>query len=611
MYFFICQVAAKFDMTLQAPAIVDIRPLETTSGITAWLRGIGGRQVRLACGLVMFSYIFSHFFNHALGNLSYDAMEAWLRFHVWWWRIPIVNFTLYAAATTHFLLGLWALYQRRHFRYTVVEITQLVFGLSIPLLIASHLGIARLGGLLFERDPPHYAGVLLAYWVNRPYMIGVQFLLLTVAWTHACIGLYFWLRLKPFFKWAAPFLLAVAVLLPPLAMTGTHRGAHETIERAAQPQWRAEHIHPTPPAQRSVIDSVTLFYFPIFYGAAIVLVFAARGIRALLESQRGSITVSYPNRRVRVPKGLSILEASLRFNVPHASVCGGRARCSTCRVRVVSDRSVLPRPSGREAFVLARVGASANPSIRLACQLRPQTDVAVIPVLPANIGADFVRNRTRANIGEERYIVSMFVDMRGSTRLAEARLPFDTVFLINRFLEAASRAVIDAGGQLNQFVGDGLLALFGLDVDPATACRQAMRAAAMVASNVEYMNHEFATELQEPIQFGIGIHAGEVIIGDIGFRDHTVFTALGDAVNVAARLQDMTKTLNCTVVISEEVCKNAGVAPDRLERTDIPIRGRDQPLTVYTVADPTLLATLLDETAAPLTAERMSAQMLV
>jgi len=115
----------------------------------------------------------------------------------------------------------------------------------------------------------------------------------------------------------------------------------------------------------------------------------------------------------------------------------------------------------------------------------------------------------------------MFIDMRGSTRLAEARLPFDTVFLINRFLEAASQAVVDGGGQPNQFVGDGLLALFGLHADPATACRQAIQAAAMVASNVEYMNHEFASELPEPIQFGIGIHAGEVIIGDIGFRDHT------------------------------------------------------------------------------------------
>ena len=101
--------------------------------------------------------------------------------------------------------------------------------------------------------------------------------------------------------------------------------------------------------------------------------------------------------------------------------------------------------------------------------------------------------------------------------------------------------------------------------------------------------------MQEPIQFGIGIHGGEVIIGDIGFRDHMVFTALGDAVNVAARLQDMTKTLNCTVVISEEVCNTAGITPDGLARTDVAIRGRDRPMTVRTATDPTLLASLLDE----------------
>src|SRR6202158_3252506 len=356
-------------MSLHAPVIVDARATHQPSGIARWLQGIGIRQVRLVCGLIMFAYIFSHFFNHALGNFSYATMEALLRFHVWRWLIPVVNFALYAAVTIHFLLGLWALYQRRHFRYTVIEITQLLLGLSIPLLIASHLGIMRLGGLLYGRDPPFYSGVLFAYWVNRPYMIGVQFLLLTVAWTHACIGLYFWLRLKPFLKWAAPFLLAIAVLLPPLAMTGTHRGGHEVTERALQPQWRNEHIRTIPLAQRAMIEDITLFYFPILYGSAIVLVFVARGVRALLEGRRGMITVSYPNRKVRVPKGLSILEASLRFNIPHASVCGGRARCSTCRIRVVSDRGALPRPSGREAFVLARVGAAANPAIRLACSI--------------------------------------------------------------------------------------------------------------------------------------------------------------------------------------------------------------------------------------------------
>ena len=117
----------------------------------------------------------------------------------------------------------------------------------------------------------------------------------------------------------------------------------------------------------------------------------------------------------------------------------------------------------------------------------------------------------------------------------------------------------------------------------------------MVASNVEYMNHEFASELQEPIQFGMGIHGGEVIIGDIGFRDHTVFTALGDPVNVAARLQDLTKAHNCTVIISEEVYRRAGLPVERLTRIDVPIRGRDQTMTVCTVIEATELAGLIDE----------------
>jgi adenylate cyclase len=586
-------------MAPQAPATVDVSArFDGLSGVSAWLRGIGVRQVRLACGLVMFSYIFSHFFNHALGNISYATMESWLWFHIWWWRIPIVNTTLYTAAVTHFSLGLWALYQRRHFRYTGAEITQLLLGLSIPLWLASHFGAVRVAGWLFGRDPTNYASPLLAYWVARPHMIAVQFVLLTVAWAHACIGLYFWLRLKPFFKWAAPILLAIAVLLPALAMLGAHQGAREVIQLAKQPQWRAQNVRVIPPPQRTIIDNITLFYFPIGYGGAIALVFAARGVRSLRERQRGMLTVSYPNRQVRVPKGLSVLEASLRFNVPHASVCGGRARCSTCRVRVVSDRGALPRPSGREAFVLARVGASADPSIRLACQLRPQSDIAVIPILPPNVGTGFVRGRHRMHIGEERYVVSMFVDMRGSTKLSEVRLPFDIVFLINRFVEAASQAITDAGGQPNQFVGDGVLALFGLDVDPTTACRQALRAAALVSSNVAYLNHQFTTEVREPIKYGIGIHAGEVIVGDIGFRGHTVFTALGDSVNVAARLQDMTKSLNCKAIVSEEVCKTAGIPSDALTRTDVAIRGHDEPMTVRTAEDPTVLASLLESQSA-------------
>ena len=97
-----------------------------------------------------------------------------------------------------------------------------------------------------------------------------------------------------------------------------------------------------------------------------------------------------------------------------------------------------------------------------------------------------------ARIGEERYLVSMFVDMRGSTRLAEKRLPFDTVFIVNRFLGAVSQAVIDSGGRPNQFIGDGMLALFGLSSSRQEACRQALKAAALIAVNIDELNRFLA-----------------------------------------------------------------------------------------------------------------------
>jgi len=322
----------------------------------------------------------------------------------------------------------------------------------------------------------------------------------------------------------------------------------------------------------------------------------------LNERRHGMITLSYGNgRTVRVPKGLSVLEASLRNNIPHASVCGGRARCSTCRIRVIGDCSSLPEPSKREAFVLNRVGAGADPSIRLACQLRPNTDISFFQIFLPQITAADLRTTSAARVGKERYLVSMFVDMRDSTKLAEQRLPFDTVFIVNRFLGAVSQAVIECGGQPNQFLGDGQLALFGLRTDPKTACGQALKAASMIGANIDGLNQFLRHDLREPIRFGIGIHGGEVIIGDIGYQDHMVFTALGDAVNVASRLQDMTKSHGCEVVFSEEVRKTASLPVDALPEQEVAIRGRAEPMVVRAVAKAKILS-LLVENAAVVTA---------
>jgi adenylate cyclase len=424
------------------------------------------------------------------------------------------------------------------------------------------------------------------------------FALLIIAWIHGCIGLFFWLRIKVSFKRTAPFLLAAAVLVPTLALLGLYQGGRNIIREGASAAWRAENLSPRnvgTPAQQTMLASI-MDYFLIGYFGLIGLAVAARGARALHERRGGMITLSYGNgRTIRVPKGLSVLEASLRYRVPHASVCGGRARCSTCRIRVIGDCTSLPAPSQREAFVLDRVGADADPAIRLACQLRPEADLSFFQLFMPHAMSASAHASQPHRIGQERYLVSMFVDMRGSTRLAEKQLPFDTVFVVNRFLGAVSQAVIACGGQPNQFVGDGLLALFGLAADPPTACRQALRAAAMISANVDELNQILSHDLHEPIRFGIGIHGGEVIIGDIGYRNHMVFTALGDAVNVAARLQDMTKNLGCEAIVSDEVRATAGLAPDALPEQEVVIRGRTEPMTVHPVASARMLPALVDD----------------
>ena len=547
-----------------------------------FIRGIGIRQVRITCGLILFSYLLSHFANHALGNVSYAAMVAGLNYHMAFWRNPVVVVVFYTAAITHWSLGLWALYERRQFRYRAPEFTQLVLGLSIPFLLVTHFVGVRLESPLFGRDL-YYAQVFITYWVNRPYMEWVQFTLLVVAWVHGCIGLYFWLRLKRSFARVGPYLLVAAALIPTLALLGLIEGGREVVQLSQQPEWYAANLAPerfsTPP-QRAILNAI-ISWFVIAYATLLGLILAARAVRAQRERRGGTVTLSYPNGvTVQVPKGFSVLEASLRNNVPHASVCGGRARCSTCRIRIVGDLTRLPKPSNREAFVLDRVGASVDPAVRLACQLRPEHDIAFFLVFPPQVNAALGRRSAGIRVGEERYVVSMFVDMRRSTTMAEKRLPFDTVFIINRFLAAISSAIEAAGGRPNQFVGDGILALFGLDKDRATACRQAISAVERIAVNVEQLNRDLAHDLQESIQYGIGVNGGEVVIGDIGYREHFVFTALGDPVNVAARLQDTAKTLGCEVVISEEVCRAAGLAADALSTREVAIRGRDRSMTV-------------------------------
>ena len=264
--------------------------------------------------------------------------------------------------------------------------------------------------------------------------------------------------------------------------------------------------------------------------------------------------------------------------IAHASTCGGRARCTLCRVRVLSNVP-LPAPAEAEQRVLERLGADSQ-TVRLACQLRPIHDLCVWPLVPPGASTAFLQRRQRDVMPQERFAAFMFVDMRNSTQLAAAQLPFDSIFVVSRFLSAVCAAVVQAGGLPNQFLGDAVLAIFGLRSEPAAACRQALSAVPLVAANIDELNAALEQQLQTPIRFGIGLHCGRAVMGEIGFREHVTFTAIGDPLNVASRLEQLTREIGCEAIVSEQVFQHAGVSASGLPQLAARLRGRNDPLPV-------------------------------
>ena len=168
----------------------------------------------------------------------------------------------------------------------------------------------------------------------------------------------------------------------------------------------------------------------------------------------------------------------------------------------------------------------------------------------------------------------LFCDLRGFTALTEKRLPFDTVFLLNRYFDVVGHAVEQSGGHMDKFVGDGALALFGLETDAATACHQALRAAARIRDGVAQLNSDYASELHSPLQIAISLHAGPAVVGRMGYGDAMTLTAIGDTVNAGSRLEGLAKELDAELVVSDDLARLAGVDVSAFEHRTLALRGR-------------------------------------
>ncbi len=530
-------------------------------------------QLRLWSGLILFAFATTHFINHAMGLISVDVMQAGQDVRTAVTRSLPGTVILIAAAVTHFVLGIARFLKARTWRLGWRSGVQLAFGLLIPIFLVRHvLGTRGVHEMFGVDDDYDYA--LWAMWPNEA--VG-QAILMVLVWVHGCIGLHHWLSAKPWYRRGLWFWYGLAVLIPTMAYMGF-------VDAGRANAQQVQYDSPLTADQYAVIQNAFATSAMTYYGILI----AAVGVWcALLIQMRFSpkIVVSYAGGpTIAALRGQSVLEISRANRVPHASVCGGRARCSTCRVRVLQGLEQLPAASEAEAQVLGRVGSPAN--VRLACQLRPVADLTVSTLLPANLDGRQSARIDKYLWGVEQEVTILFCDLRGFTKMSEGRLSFDVVFILNQFLGRMAEAIEDTGGFVDKFMGDGIMAIFGMDVPTAVGAQRAIAAARAMGGVLDGLNQSLREELPGPLQMGIGVHTGAVILGRIGAVQRAEaaapLTALGETVNVASRLESKTKELGVQVAVSAVTMAAAGLEPgDRVARQAVEIRGLSVPMDVY------------------------------
>ena len=512
-----------------------------------------------------------HLSNHALGLISVRAQEAVRPWVMALWHSPPGQVLLYGSLSTHAAIALLILFRRRHYYMPAWEAIQILLGLTIPYLLLVHIVNTR-GTRILTGIDIDYTYEIANLWVD-PWTRFRQIALVLLVWGHFAVGLHFWWRLHSWYRRAFPAILLALVLVPTVALLGfAEVGMTMTAHARSDPQWmramKARGV-PADPGRAKLRATLKDWVGPSWF-AVVGLVFSIAQIRNWRE-RHARFKVTYPDSvTIEASKGMSVLEVSRMARRAHMSVCGGRARCTTCRVQIASTAGELPEPKELEATALRRIRAPNN--VRLACQLRPEVDLTVQPLLHPSI-VPAIYTHARQEFGEEQEVTILFVDVRGSTSLAETRLPYDVVFLLNSLFAALAEAVEQSGGYYSNFTGDGLMALFGLDGKRVEGAKAALRCALAMFHSIDSLNERLAGELETPLAIGIGIHTGQAIVGRMGPPQTPIISAIGDSVNTAARLERITKELSVPLIASAETLRAAGL--EMLAKlTQVSLRGR-------------------------------------
>ena len=252
----------------------------------------------------------------------------------------------------------------------------------------------------------------------------------------------------------------------------------------------------------------------------------------------------------------TILQVSLRAEIPHTHVCGGHARCSTCRVLIVEGIEHCAPRNSKEQLMAERL--AFGPIIRLACQTTLTGNVKLRRLVLDDEDTALVDQSkpgaTVSSVGDEKRIAILFADIRGFTPFAELLPPYDVIHVLNRYFQQMSHVIDRFGGYIDNYMGDGLMALFGVE-NPDGAALRAVRAGLEMLEALERLKPYLQTVYGRSFEIGIGVHYGEVVVGTVGAMNRQRVTAIGDAVNLASRIEAANKLAGTKFLISEQTYK--------------------------------------------------------
>lgn len=352
------------------------------------------RNLRMLSGTVLFVFVTLHLLNMAFGLISIDAVETARTYLTAPWSIEPVFVLLMLALLVHMVLGLHSLYRRSTLRMSGYDGSQLIFGLLIMPLLASHIVGIYATKNIFGADPT-YRLILNVFWVSSPLEGLRQVFVVVVVWVHGIIGIFSWLRIKPWWERISWFIYPLIVAVPVVALLGFVGAGNQVIAEAElaaeeyaayaesaeseEPELSEEELlaEEESAEERRAINNARfeLTYRILWtvlgiYAAMVVMTLVLRAWRLRARSQRVANITYVDGPTVEAKVGLSLLEMSRINEVPHANLCRGRGRCGTCRVRVVEADADLNNPSTVEVATLARLGSPKG--VRLACQICPQ-----------------------------------------------------------------------------------------------------------------------------------------------------------------------------------------------------------------------------------------------